>query len=144
MKTVEEVMDTSFEIAKRTDTVFKAVRMLAQKKERLILVADKEEIVGIITTTDIMYKVVAKGKDPKKTTVEKVMSTPVHAIGPGNTLQEAAEMLTQYKVKKLPVINNKGELLGVVSSSDILAADPEYVNMLINLQIPVPKTEVGS
>ena len=72
------------------------------------------------------------------------MSSPVHAIGPGNTLQEAAELMTKHKIKKLPVINEQGEILGIITVSDIIAEEPEEFNTLINLEVPVEKVKVGS
>ncbi|MFH1450425.1 MAG: CBS domain-containing protein [archaeon] len=144
MKTVEEAMDESFETFDKKTFISDAVKKLAKKKERTILVASDTEVLGIVTTSDIIYKVIAKDKDPKTTTLEKIMSSPVHAIGPGNTLQEAAKMMNKKRIKKLPVINEKGEILGIITISDILAADPDYVNLLVNLQLPVQKTEIGS
>jgi CBS domain-containing protein len=144
MKTVEEVMEQQFEVKGEDSTVSSAVKVLAEKKERTLLIASKTDILGIVTTTDIIYKVIAKDKDPKKTKLSEIMSSPVHAIGPGNTLQEAAELMTKHKIKKLPVINEQGEILGIITVSDIIAEEPEEFNTLINLEVPVEKVKVGS
>lgn len=143
MKTVEDIMEKRFEVKRENTSVCAAVRMLAKKKERTILVVSKAEILGIVTTTDILYKVVAKGKNPTKVVLKDIMSRPVHAIGPGNSLKDAADMMQRNKVKKLPVINEKGEILGMISDADILAADPSYVNLVVNLEVPVEHKDVG-
>ena len=52
--------------------------------------------------------------------------------------------MTKHKIKKLPVINEQGEILGIITVSDIIAEEPEEFNTLINLEVPVEKVKVGS
>jgi len=120
------------------------VKAMEREKIGSVLVVSDSEVLGIITSTDVLYKVIAKDKNPKKTKIGEIMSTPIHAIGPGNTLKEAADMMTRHRIKKLPVINEGGELIGMLAASDILAADPEFLTMLVNLQFPVEKVGAGS
>lgn len=144
MKTVEEVMRKDVETKGANATVSSAVKAMERKKVGSVLVVSDSEVLGIITSTDVLYKVIAKDKDPKKTKLSEIMNTPIHAIGPGNTLKEAADMMTRHRIKKLPVINKGGELIGILAASDILAADPEFLNMLVNLQFPIEKVGAGS
>jgi len=144
MKTVEEFMRKDVETKGVTATVSSAVKAMTKKRIGSVLVVSDSEVLGIVTSTDVLYKVIAKDKDPKKTKLSEIMSTPIHAIGPGNTLKEAADMMTRHRIKKLPVINKDGELIGMIAASDILAADPEFLNMLVNLQFPIEKVGAGS
>jgi CBS domain-containing protein len=144
MKTVEEVMRKRLDVEKGDVTVSKAVKAMKEKGVRSVLVSSEKEIVGIVTSTDVLYKVIAKEKDAKKTLLKDIMSSPIHAIGPGNTLQEAADMMSKHKIKKLPVIDEKDGLIGIITASIVLAADPEFLNTLVNLQIPVEKVLAGS
>jgi|TARA_Y100000310_G_scaffold345516_1_gene465870 CBS domain-containing protein len=144
MKTVEEVMRKRLDVEKGDVTVSKAVKAMHEKNVRSVLVSSKDDIVGIVTSTDVLYKVIAKNKDPGKTVLKDIMSSPIHAIGPGNTLKEAADLMSQHKIKKLPVIDEKDGLIGILTASIILSADPEFLDMLVNLQIPVEKTLAGS
>jgi CBS domain-containing protein len=144
MTTIEEIMRKHIDVEKQDTLIMDAVKAMEKQKVRCVLVASDTEILGIVTSTDVLYKVVAKATDPKKVTLKEIMSSPVHAIGPRNTVPEAVEMMDKNKIKKLPVINEKGEIVGIVTTTEILATDPEYINTMVNLQLPVEHTSVGS
>ena len=144
MTLVKELMHKNVAVEKETATVTNAVKTMTAKKIGSVLVVSEESILGIVTSTDVMGKVIAKEKDPKKVKLKEIMSSPIHAIGPENTVQDAVDMMERNKIKKLPVINKNDELLGIITATDILNADPKYVNTLVNLQFPNLKTMGGS
>jgi len=144
MTLVKELMHKNVAVEKETATVTKAVKKMTAEKIGSVLVVSEESIVGIVTSTDVMRKVIAKEKDPKKVKLKEIMNSPIHAIGPEHTVQDAVDMMERNKIKKLPVINEKDELLGIITATDILNAEPEFVNTLINLQFPNLQTMSGS
>ena len=73
---------------------------------------------GIVTTTDVL-DVVAAGGDPDETDVEDVMTAPVERVTTGVELNEAAAMMTTYGIKHLPVIDDHGDYVGMISSTDL-------------------------
>ena len=83
-----------------------------------LLVKEDEEIVGIVTGTDIVQKVVSQGLSPQITRAESVMSYPVMTVEAGAEIQEAADMMEQNGVRHLPVTDN-GKIIGMISARDL-------------------------
>lgn len=80
---------------------------------------------GIVTTTDIRDKIVAVGRDPGKTTVADIMTSPVHTAQPGWTLQECAAKMHELGIRHMPVLDHDGVMVGMISQTDIFSAVEE-------------------
>lgn len=85
---------------------------------------------GILTERDIVHKVVALGKDPSRIKVDEAMSKPLRVISPTASLEEASTAMRENRVKRLPVINERQELIGIISESDIMRVFPAVVDLL--------------
>ena len=98
----------------------------------VIVVEDKEgkHAKGIITERDIVYKLLAKGSDPYKANVEDLMSKPLRVVKPDTTIEEAAKAMRENKVKRLPVVNDNNELIGILSEGDIMKIFPVVVDLI--------------
>ena len=98
----------------------------------VIIVQDKagKHAKGIITERDIVHKVLSKGSDPYKIIVEKVMSTPLRVVKPETTIEEAATAMKENKIKRLPVVNEDNELIGILSEGDIMKIFPVVVDLI--------------
>jgi CBS domain-containing protein len=98
----------------------------------VIIVQDKagKHAKGIITERDIVYKAFAKGMDPREVTVEKIMSKPLRVVKPETTIEEAAKAMQENKIKRLPVVNEHNELIGILSEGDIMKIFPVVVDLL--------------
>jgi predicted transcriptional regulator len=114
----------------QTATVEEAAKLLKANNIGSVLVLHKGEPVGIITERDIIVKVVAAGKDPKKVQLRSVMSSPLKAIGPEVGIEECAKTLRDEHVKRLPVVDKKGQLIGIVSQSDIVRISPALFDII--------------
>lgn len=80
-----------------------------------ILILDKnEKLIGIISTRDLLFEV-----DDNKPVVE-IMSRPVHSAAPDTSLKEAERLLHEYRIEKLPLVNNDGKVAGLVTLKDIM------------------------
>jgi len=95
-----------------------------------ILITKEGRLKGILTETDIVRKVVAQGIDPSRVEVGDVMSTPLITIGPDASLKEAAEMMRDRHIKKLPVVNEHRRLLGIITQSDIVKNYPSIIDLI--------------
>jgi CBS domain-containing protein len=80
---------------------------------------------GIVTTTDIRDKIVAAGRDPAKTTVAEIMTSPVQTASPNWTLQECAHQMHELDIHHMPVADGDGTFIGMISATDIFAAVEE-------------------
>ena len=98
----------------------------------VIVVEDKEgkRAKGIITERDIVYKVLAKASDPYKSKVEDIMSKPLRVVRPDTTIEDAAKAMRENKVKRLPVVNDDNELIGLLSEGDIMKIFPVVVDLI--------------
>lgn len=98
----------------------------------VIVVEDKagKHAKGIITERDIVYKVLSKDLDPKETSVEQIMSKPLRVVKPDTTIEEAAKAMKENKIKRLPVVSENNELIGIVSEGDIMKIFPLVVDLI--------------
>lgn len=80
---------------------------------------------GIITTTDIRDKIAMAKRDPAATMVGEIMTTPVHAANPRWTLQQCAEEMHMLGIHHMPVLDDDGLAVGMISATDIFSAVEE-------------------
>lgn len=110
------------------------VAKLMKKNEigSVIVVEDKagKHAKGIITERDIVYKILAKGEDPYKAEVKDIMSQPLRVVKPDTTIEDAAKAMRENKVKRLPVVNDDNELIGLLSEGDIMKIFPVVVDLI--------------
>lgn len=87
----------------------------------LPIVADEasRRVVGVLTDRDLCLRILADALDPRDTPVGDVMSQPVVAIGPNEDLAEAERRMVEAEIRRLPVVDDAGALLGVVSLHDV-------------------------
>lgn len=102
---------------------------LMRRRKIHSLVVDLTEggrpIYGIVTSTDIRDKIVADDRDPAELTVRDIMSTPVVTAQPGWTLRECSIKMQAHNIHHLPVADEQGIVIGVISATDLFAAAEE-------------------
>ena len=107
---------------KPSSTVAEAARLMRDNRVGSVLVLDESErLVGILTERDIVYKVVAEGKDPE-TLVEEVMTRDILTIREEATIAEAARLMIGMNIRHLPVVDARGRVVGVISLRDLARA----------------------
>jgi CBS domain-containing protein len=105
---------------KPDDTVFEALRMMADKDVGALLVMQNDKMVGIISERDYARKIILFGKASKDTPVQEIMSSKVIVIYAGQTTEEAMDLMNRHRIRHLPVIDESNEVVGVISMSDVL------------------------
>lgn len=85
-----------------------------------LLVVEADRVIGIITERDILRKIVARQRDPSRVPVHEVMSCPVACCHTETTLDECRAVMTERRIRHLPVIEN-GALCGIVTIGDLTA-----------------------
>ena len=96
-----------------------AAKMLKDENVGIAPVVDGDQLIGVLTDRDIAIKVVAEGKDPKATTVREIASTSVVTVDPQQNLDEALRLMAQYQVRRLPVVEEDGKIVGILAQADV-------------------------
>jgi len=104
----------------RNATVLDAIQAMTGAKVGSVAVVDGNVLEGIFSERDVMLRVVAEGRDPKTTTVEEVMTSPVQTIQKRTTGEEALRIMVQNHIRHLPVVDEAGQVQAMVSMRSLL------------------------
>ena len=85
-----------------------------------IFISREGKVIGILTDTDLVRRLVAAGLDPTKTTVEQIMTAPILTIEENKTLLDANDLMAKEHVRHLGVSTQSGELVGMISVRDLV------------------------
>ncbi|MBS1173801.1 MAG: putative signal-transduction protein with domain [Proteobacteria bacterium] len=124
MKTAAQILkskpdQTLYAIAPEA-SVYDAVQLMAAKNIGALLVTEDEKIVGIISERDYARKIVLLGRSSKETVARDIMTTPVMYVRPDQTNEECMALMTDNRLRHLPVIDDAGKLIGIVSIGDLV------------------------
>lgn len=102
-------------------SVYDAVKLMAEKEIGALLVVEGEKPVGMVTERDYARKVTLRGKTSQEALVSEIMTTHVLCARPEQSVEECMAIMTEKRVRHLPVIEN-GKLIGMVSIGDLVKA----------------------
>lgn len=123
---VKEVMTPSPTCCRPTDKLDQVARLMLDHDCGEIPVCDGPNIVGVITDRDITTRAVALGKTPVAVPASDVMTRSVYTIHENEKIAVALEMMEDKLVRRLPVVDESGKLVGIVSQADIVAKAPTF------------------
>lgn len=104
-------------------TALEAARMMHDSHIGSVLVMRDGKIAGIFTERDLMNRIVAEQRDPSATPVSEVMTERIAFCSPETTLDACRSAMTKNRMRHLPVLDGDGNLVGIISSGDILARE---------------------
>ena len=109
-----------------------AAKMMRDEDVGYAPIVEGKRLVGAITDRDIAVKVVAEGKDPQTATVREIASTDLVTVGPEQDVAEALRLMAQNQVRRLPVVEHDGQLVGVLAQADVAQeADPVQTGRMV-------------
>ena len=129
IKYVQNIMNKNVITMKPKQTVSEAVKEMSAKNIGCIIVLERSKPVGIITERDLIKKLLLKGKDAEKTTLDSVMTKNPITLPPNTTVIDAARMMKKNKFRRFPIVE-KGVLLGIITETDILYGMTEMIKHL--------------
>jgi CBS domain-containing protein len=116
---VREVMTANPRTIDADKSVAYAAKMLKDEDVGLAPIVEGDRLIGTVTDRDIAIRVVAEGKDPESTTVREIASKQLVTIDPQQDLDEALRLMAQHQVRRLPVVEEDGRIVGVVAQADV-------------------------
>jgi len=118
-KSVQDVMTTNPTSVEADNPVVEAARIMKEKDVGIVPVVEGGRLVGTVTDRDIAVRVVAEGKDPQSVRVREIASTHVVTVDPQQDLDEALRLMASHQVRRLPVVEEGGKLVGIVAQADV-------------------------
>jgi CBS domain-containing protein len=134
MKTIAQVLQgkTAPIASMEADrTVLDALRLLAEHGIGAVLVTDAGRLAGIFSERDYARRVVLEGKSSSTTPLREVMTSKLIHVTPANTVDDAMQLMTDKRIRHLPVLDDAGALVGVVSIGDMVKETIAYQQFLI-------------
>jgi len=131
-KTVQEVMSRNVESARPDVTVKEVALIMKQRNIGSLPVIDQQHVSGLITDRDITIRIVAEGRDASTTKVADVMSRDVVTVKEGDPLEDAERLMHDRQLRRLPVVNEQGELTGYLAMARIAREEsPEQAGKVL-------------
>jgi CBS domain-containing protein len=118
-KTISDVMSRNPCAIDADKPVAHAAKMMKDEDVGLAPIVEGDRLVGTLTDRDIVTRVVAEGKDPQSVSVGEVASTSLVTVDPEQDLDEALGLMARHQVRRLPVVEEDGRLIGVLAQADV-------------------------
>jgi CBS domain-containing protein len=115
-------------------TVYEAVERMDEWRVGALLVMRGDQLLGVVSERDYTRKIILLGRASKETRVEEIMSTGVISVRSDTPLSECLKMVTEHRIRHLPVVDAAGRVVGVLSIGDlvraVVAQQAETINSL--------------
>jgi CBS domain-containing protein len=119
MGQIRELMTVRPRTVKTGDSIVEAAKLMKGEDSGIAPIVDGDRLVGVLTDRDIAIRVVAEGRDPRETKVEEIASQNLVTVDPHQDLDEALRLMAKHQVRRLPVVEEDGKLVGIVSQADV-------------------------
>jgi CBS domain-containing protein len=131
-------MSTRVEIIAPAGNVRDCARKMDQIGVGLLPVADRGKLVGVVTDRDICCSVVARDRDPETVTVREIMTAEVASCFEEQDCTEAACLMEDKRVRRLPVVNRQQAMTGLLSIDDLARCSHDLAGQVLEAAAPWP------
>lgn len=111
-------MNTDIIIMESDSTVHEAIKLMKEKQQRSVIASYKGEVMGLVSKTDILFKVTFEGRNSSKVKLREVMTSPILAVDPQTTIKESLELMNKKNVRQI-MVHAYSAVLGVAYREDI-------------------------
>ena len=116
---IEQAMTPAVRCVPADATLVEAAKVMQELDVGAVPVCEAERLAGMLTDRDIVLRCVSEGRDPRRTTVQEIMSEGIIHIYADQELEDAAELMEQKQIRRLPVLNREKRLVGILSLGDV-------------------------
>lgn len=117
---VREIMTESPKCAEPSTPLQQIAQMMIECDCGGIPICTNNKLVGFVTDRDIVCRILAKDMNPLQYKAQDAMTTDLHTITPDMSVDEVVHLMQRFKVRRAPVVNQQGQLVGIVAQADIL------------------------
>ena len=129
---VQDLMTSNPKTVASESSVVEAAKIMRDENVGIVPIVEGERLVGTITDRDIAIKVVAEGSDVYSTTAGQVASRDLVTVDPQQDLDEALRLMAQHQVRRLPVVEEDGRLVGILAQADVAReASPQQTGRVV-------------
>ena len=115
---IELILNTNVIILESDSFADEAITLMKGRNVRSVLAAHNGEAIGIVSKTDILFKVMSQGRNPAKVRLREIMNSPVLAVDPKATVQEALSIMNKHVIRQI-IVSSNAVVLGTVARDDI-------------------------
>ena len=116
---IRDILTKNPEVIHPDATICEAARMMKQHDIGMLPVCDGDRLVGSLTDRDLTIRAIADGADPLKTKVREMMTSKIHYCFEDDALEDAARIMEDQQIRRLPVLNREKRLVGIISLGDL-------------------------
>jgi len=123
MNRLAEILGEKGDVVLRVEadsSVLDAVRRMVEFNVGSLLVTDDGRDIGIVTERDYLRRVTLEGRDERETPVREIISTPLVVVTPQTTVEECMALMTDRRIRHVPVVGDDGRVVGLVSIGDLV------------------------
>jgi CBS domain-containing protein len=141
---VKEIMTKTPACCAPEDDLEYVTKLMLDHNCGAIPVCDGAKIIGVITDRDIAVRGFTKAGNPLSLEVRELMTQPVFTIGEWDHIDNAIELMEEKQVRRLPVVDRNGRIVGILSQSDLAKqlSAPKLAQLLKGVSMPVEETIV--
>jgi CBS domain-containing protein len=127
---VKDIMTKDVHVVRNDTTMQEVVATMAKYDLSYMMVVQSNKPTGIITEHDIIVRLVSQGLAPSSVIARMVYTNPIFTIDENATVEEAVKLMKHWGVKHLPVTGNEEQLVGVLTSDDVMFAVPSMMSIM--------------
>jgi predicted transcriptional regulator len=129
---VSSILQQNIVILNHFQTAADAITAMRDRSVRSVLVSDsKKEIIGLVSKTDILYRIVSLHKSPARTRLEEIMSSPIISVPPEVSILDALAAMEKHNVRQL-VVSSNSKVYGTIGREDIIIRTEKAVVQTLN------------
>ncbi len=139
-------MKTGLVMVEKDQTVRNAVSLMVRRNSSCLIVVSSKTVVGIVTESDLVRKVLSANVNTSEVLIGDVMSTPLITISPEAKTSDAAQKMAEYQITKLVVVNEGGAPVGLIAAGDLArveALKKNYADFTLNAIARLNKSGAG-
>lgn len=129
---VRDIMSRDVRVGSPDDDLQKAAAAMEHDDFGVLPIIENERLVGMLTDRDIAVRAVARGLTPSQCRVREIMSVEVEHVYDDDSVEDAARLMSQTRVRRLPVLDRDEHLVGIVSLGDMAISRPAPAGAALN------------